>query len=181
MSDSILTGEIIFSVLVQDPVFRKEIPDDEQLQALWMELCDELPEWLSDILYEEINAQLFLQAKARILERILTHDWIPRVELVYVRLHPEYGTVEDLTESATRSAKLIIYHLSSFASMMSKPIPGIPSGGKIADEVFFEDQDFCGLTAETLDYWRNGGLTLEELLRLQPFALLHNRDPSDHF
>lgn len=165
-----LTGEEIFAALQRDPMFIGEVP--ESARGVWRELCDEVPTVLADLLEREVTVEVFMNAKMLFLQHLLDNDWMQRM----VRAYPEEAlggfNFEGILE-------MLLPALRGMIEMIPDIVGDVPSWLEvqgITEEQFLVHPSGGKFGTQTLVLWREGGFTLEELLRTQPMTIFKNTD-----
>jgi len=161
-----LTGQQIFDALLRDPSFTSQVQSDEG-RVVWRDLCEVIPEALSEFLAQTVSVTSVFNAKLAILKKISEGDWVDRI-------------VNSLKNDLIDASELTFM----FKDMLSRLIVVIPeivgdvsvflSSQGIDEETFLGHPNGGQFTEATMTRWKQGNFIVAELLATQPGSIIMN-------
>lgn len=159
-----LTPDILWQGMLQDEMFATRT---DGVKAVYRQIFDPMVGILEDLLPQEVTLQTLFEAKRRFFNHILENDFTRKVD--------EAAPDEDFVDIDRETHTLIItIHLRSLVSMIAL---GLRLQGNNANRIL-NSLLLTGkgsLKDEALGRFRQGKLTIGELLVLQPTTVFNDR------
>lgn len=167
LEDSI--GSQIFLALLHDEQFVAE--NTASMRDAWQQICFFLGEALGDSLSLPVNIQTFLQVKKQLIHILcLDNDWMEMVLRATPEEHfTDRDTTVDLAVMAMRRGTVNrCLQLTATAGSAAQAI----ARKTASEESYLRHPKVGNFNERTAERWREGRLTIRDLLILQPRSLL---------
>lgn len=161
-----LTGQQIYDALLRDPSFTSQIQTDEG-RAVWRDLCETIPNTLSEWLSQPVSMKSVFEAKLAVLKQISEGDWIKRI------LASQPNPILDLTEMADMFQGMLRELIEVIPGIVGD-VPAFLASQGINEETFLGHPKGGRFTEATMTRWKQSDFTIAELLTTQPGVIIQN-------
>lgn len=161
-----LTGQQIYDALLRDPSFTSQIKT-ETARAIWRDLCEIVPETLSEFLTQPVSVTSIMNAKIAFLKKLTEGDWIQRMAEAFAN---ELFGANEFSELMKDTLGMLIEAIPEILG----DVPAFLASQEINEEMFLGHEKGGRFTEATMTRWKQGNLTIAELLTMQPASIIQN-------
>lgn len=161
-----LTSQQIYDALLRDPSFNSQITNDA-LRAVWRDLCEIVPETLSNFLDQPVGIASILNAKVAFLKKFAEGDWLKRM----ADAQPDEGF--DFSFASEVFKEMLSGMLEAIPGIVGD-VPAFLAENGIDEETYLGHPKAGRFTEATMTRWKQGNFTIADLLASQPGSIIQN-------
>jgi len=162
MDTEILTSQRVWDRLMAEPEFSAEIT--EQTSSTWQQFCNQMCFLAKTLQGGLVDARSFVLLKREIVLALI-EGWNNGLFETCVVNELNTSQTHGLVELCLQDEFLRLCDVLDRISVS-------PPWEAFDDEAFFADEKAAGFSGETLQRWRQGDMTVGDLMLMQPSALL---------
>lgn len=163
-----LTAEQILGAIKAVPDFFDDT--HKEVEGEWIALCEDLVTSLGDLFDAPVTMASALEARFKITERLVTFEW-PRK---YFDPMPSeaFDMMGSSKEKVIETMTNQLLFMGPSDQQMSVTTAGTLARLKMTEETFLIHPSGMRFNDKTLERWKQGGLTIGDLMLLQPGVLI---------